>query len=343
MALQKGTSSNSNLDIFSGIKSTADNLSELREGIDVTQGKFEAALKAGKEIKEGVNTLKNKITELTPEQAKEVVKQAGLIATPFVLKELGFDVKTLFDEEETVVATQPQKKAETAAPVAEATPLETVREVETQIQLAALPKEQKQNAEAFEMGINDTESSINKYKSPASLVQFKAMSAGRWNTLGVPEKLQNAEADALFKEGVPTDFEDFKAYLDETGVNAEMLKRCALGEFQVIPMYHFEKIGLNPDSLEDLHQYLMNPAMQAQMMRALTLEYGQALNWDYKAMMVMHYAGLDDAELYQKNPDAEKLKQVAPHGYDDILTYVKKASRNMKKRGGNPEAPTLGA
>jgi len=121
----------------------------------------------------------------------------------------------------------------------------------------------------------------------------------------IPEAVQKLTSTAMFREGIGS-YEDFKKKLVETlqpnvkdpvkqaNNVAEILGRCALGKYQILPRFHFKRIGFSHTGeigLRNMYEFLRSPAKQNELNRKIILALGRKFKGNPRAMFAAYYSG----------------------------------------------------
>lgn len=93
----------------------------------------------------------------------------------------------------------------------------------------------------------------------------------------------------------------------------------ALGKYQIIPKFHFAKIGLNPDSPADQQRFLSSPQLQDQLFVALLSELDQTYGGDPAKIAAAYYGGGGAVEVLG-TPAGDKPQA---GGMPSINSYVR--------------------
>lgn len=93
----------------------------------------------------------------------------------------------------------------------------------------------------------------------------------------------------------------------------------ALGKYQIIPKFHFAKIGLNPNSREDQQKYLASPQLQDKLFAQLLGELEARYNGNPQKIAAAYYGG-DGAARIVGTPAADKPQA---GGMPSINQYVR--------------------
>ena len=161
----------------------------------------------------------------------------------------------------------------------------------------------------------------------------------------IPSKFILKRSKALFKNGVGS-FAYFKKNVVDKLVHenvkdpAERLRQaavilscCAVGRFQIVPTYYFDKMGWptrGETGLRAMYNFIRSTGRQISLfkkhLKTKWEEYG-----DVGLMAVSYYAGDKTAKAYQKNPTAEWATKEQFGGHGSIHGYAEKARKNFAK------------
>lgn len=160
-----------------------------------------------------------------------------------------------------------------------------------------------------------------------------------------PSKFILEKSAALFKNGVGS-FEDFKktvsAKLVDVSVRdpnerlrqaAVILSCCAIGRFQIVPHFFFEKMGLQTrgeNGLRDMYNFIRSTDRQISTFRKI-IEPQWNRYKDVGLVAVAYYAGDNVAEAYKKNPDNPNYQSKQYGGHASINEYAQKARNNFAR------------
>lgn len=113
----------------------------------------------------------------------------------------------------------------------------------------------------------------------------------------------------------------------------------ALGKYQILPKYHFDKIGLK-DTAADRKKYLNTPALQDTLFEKVIEENKNRYGTDEKAIAAYYGGGLGannygtpDGDLqgkYAWNKDKQKWDTSKPTGYPSVNEYVNSVLRGIR-------------
>ena len=121
----------------------------------------------------------------------------------------------------------------------------------------------------------------------------------------IPEGVKKLTSTSMFREGIGS-FEDFKKKLAKTlqpnvkdpkkQINniAEIMGRCALGKYQILPRFHFGKLRWSHTGeigLRNMYEFLRSPSKQDQLNRAIILRLGKRFKGNAPAMFAAYYSG----------------------------------------------------
>ncbi len=143
----------------------------------------------------------------------------------------------------------------------------------------------------------------------------------------------------LYKEGI-TSFSSFKKTTEDRLVDesitdpqererqaALILSCCAVGRFQIVPYYHFSKLGLateGAEGLKNMYDFICSTEMQIILYEKITDSLWNKYK-DPGLVAIEYYAGGKAAAEYKKNPNSPRLlkKQYGNHG--SINNYAQRA------------------
>ncbi len=157
-------------------------------------------------------------------------------------------------------------------------------------------------------------------------------------TLQILEK-PGRKSNELFPKGAEN-VEQFRerlmAFFECDATQAgQILKYCAVGPHQIVPAWHFEKIGLNPDNLEDIYHFLSTRENQDVLQGEIADELGKRWDWNPMYMATDYYAGSGNAKALQKFIKEGKwnanLAKPQPGGHESILSYMGRTMELMNK------------
>lgn len=157
-------------------------------------------------------------------------------------------------------------------------------------------------------------------------------------------------ASELFRSGIG-DYESFQKQvkkLDSTGnikKATEILARCAIGKYQIIPRFHFDKIegwkkGGTEEKLKIIYNFLRSEESQDEFAKTIIDGLGQNCEWDPYVMASKYYGGYRAKNKMKKYREAIKngkignnasLKEREAYGYTSVMDYVNKIVNNMQK------------
>jgi hypothetical protein len=121
----------------------------------------------------------------------------------------------------------------------------------------------------------------------------------------IPEAVQKLTSTSMFREGIGS-YEDFINKLAATlqpdvkdpkkltNNLAEILGRCALGKYQILPKFHFGKLGWSYEGeigLRNMYEFLRSPGKQDQLNREIIIRLGERFKGNVRAMAAAYYSG----------------------------------------------------
>lgn len=111
----------------------------------------------------------------------------------------------------------------------------------------------------------------------------------------------------------------------------------ALGMYQIVPKWHFNKIGLT-DTPENRQLYLKRPDLQDQLFDKVISEYKDKYGTIEKAIAAYYGGGLGAKNYGTKEGDVQgKYKNGKPTGYPSINEYVSSVLGNVKQKITQPQ------
>jgi hypothetical protein len=148
-------------------------------------------------------------------------------------------------------------------------------------------------------------------------------------TMSAKYKLGSTE---LFKDGLPATLQEFRQFLvsHKPPIEIQDLGKCAIGKYQIIPYWHFARMGWNWKNVEDVYNFMKDPSKQEALMANMAENYYEICNGDFTAMAICHYAGPNRAKEYLRNENAGALKAEQFKGYPSIMQYANAVAANMK-------------
>ena len=135
-----------------------------------------------------------------------------------------------------------------------------------------------------------------------------------------------------FKERVCSQLQpDIKDEVDREDKTAEILARCAIGKYQILPIYHIPGLGTKFEKkgnvkqikrwsgnakLLKIYQFITSEETQSKTADKIIDNLGQRYDWNPQSIMVAYYAGLEWANKLQsdQNNPAFTKKQYGGHG-----------------------------
>lgn len=93
----------------------------------------------------------------------------------------------------------------------------------------------------------------------------------------------------------------------------------ALGKYQIIPKFHFAKVGLNPNSEKDRQRFLKTPALQDRLFSTILNEWSEQYGGDPAKIAAAYYGG-DGGVKKLGTPAGDKPQ---PGGMPSINSYVR--------------------
>ena len=94
----------------------------------------------------------------------------------------------------------------------------------------------------------------------------------------------------------------------------------ALGKYQIVPKYHFSKIGL-PNTSAGRQQFLNSPALQDQLFSIIITDLEKQYNGDPRKVAAAYYGGATGASIVG-TPAADKPQYAGGRAYPSINQYV---------------------
>ncbi len=96
----------------------------------------------------------------------------------------------------------------------------------------------------------------------------------------------------------------------------------ALGKYQIIPAFHFQKIGLNPNSAADKKKFLQTPALQDELFNKLITELDTRYKGNPMKIAAAYYGGHGAAQIVG-TPAADKPQYAGGKQYPSINQYAR--------------------
>lgn len=115
---------------------------------------------------------------------------------------------------------------------------------------------------------------------------------------------------------------------------AEILARSAVGKYQILPIYHFDGIGLTykgEEGLKNIFKFLQSEEMQSKAAGNLTEQLGKRYDWNYMYMAAAYYGGTTAGDRLRDTPKDPSLTREQANGYGSIAKYAKSATALMNR------------
>lgn len=106
----------------------------------------------------------------------------------------------------------------------------------------------------------------------------------------------------------------------------EIVARCAIGKYQIIPYFHFEKMGWatrGEVGLKKIYEFLQSESMQEQVVDKITDDLGERYKWDPLHMAAAFYGGYGAGDKLRDAPKSGSLEKTQPFGYESVSKYAK--------------------
>ncbi len=183
-----------------------------------------------------------------------------------------------------------------------------------------------------------------KYSKPNGLART-CMKAG-----AIPSTFILEKSYALFKNGVGS-FASFKENVTDNLVHksvknvtkedkeerirqaAVILSCCAVGRFQILPIYHFEKKNwptTGEEGLRAMYNFIRSTERQIAVFKGIIS--GQWSKYkDVGLVAVAYYAGGEVADEYKANPNSEKFNNTQHGGHSSINAYANSARAKFNR------------
>ena len=280
------------------------------------------AKKAGEYIVEGFMTIKIAVTD--PEKREQLVDLINkLLETVSNLKN-----KEEAKKENKQVVKEMEEKGEIIFSPKTDKPSE-VEDNEIMKDMQILPV--NTHAIVYNLPVKNKKGEIIKYKYNTLGRELKNMGI-------IPHIIKGSST--LFKNGVGS-FDDFKERVrtldskNDLNNGMEVLSRCAIGKYQIVPRFHFEKIegwtsGTPEKKLQIIHNFLRSETVQDNLNGQIIEELGERGNWDPYVMAAEYYSGGKGREKMKKYRTAIKngeievdslLSRKQAHSYESIMHY----------------------
>lgn len=156
---------------------------------------------------------------------------------------------------------------------------------------------------------------------------------------------------ALFKDGVGS-FDAFKTHVTDKLVHksvknkdkkaekkerirqaAVILSCCAVGRFQILPIYHFKRMGWSTrgeEGLRAMYNFIRSTERQiATFKKILSGQWNRFK--DVGLVAIAYYAGEDAVIAYKKNPNPQGFEREQSGGHSSINKYANDARANFAK------------
>ena len=137
-------------------------------------------------------------------------------------------------------------------------------------------------------------------------------------------KLNKAKEIRSIKEGIATTESKGTGGYNAVGQQTEYGK--ALGRYQIMPSFHFSRIGLNPNSEADKKKFLNTPLLQEQLVNNIINERLKKYNNDPKKLLAYFYGG--DAAVNKLGTQKADVKQA--NNFPSINEYIKNTLPKIK-------------
>jgi len=99
---------------------------------------------------------------------------------------------------------------------------------------------------------------------------------------------------------------------DRVNKTAEILARCAVGKYQILPIYFFKGMGWEyqgEKGLENIFNFLKSESLQKQMADKIITRLGEKYDWNPLYMAAAYYAGEKWGDKLQKAPKDPALEK----------------------------------
>lgn len=171
------------------------------------------------------------------------------------------------------------------------------------------------------------------------------------------EALVNRPACATFPKGIGKNLGEFKTILrkslqpaglygwkEESLTEAQrkqledkavlMLGHSALGIYQIVPQFHFRRLGWKMDA-ETLYAYLSSPDKQRELVEKVTNDLGEKYDWNPLYMAAEYYSGSGGAKKLKKaittGEGWEAVTRGQTYGFNSIYDYSQKTVTLMEE------------
>jgi len=120
-----------------------------------------------------------------------------------------------------------------------------------------------------------------------------------------------------------------------TSNTAEILARCAVGKYQVLPIYWVNgvknKKNMGEAELMTIYNYIKSPIQQQKTSLGIIDSLGKKYNWNPAHIMLAYYAGSKWVDVFKKNPNHPALHHGEYGGHGSKMAYIKRTTALANK------------
>jgi len=323
-----------------------DKLGKIKDEIEEKKGKMKIFSEVGSQ-------LKGLMKDLPKLDKKEKLQRIGGI---IALATLGFifskeDMEFFkkgheeFDESETLEETESEQELEEEKKDAEKkvedkkmTEEEFEKEYDSKADKVVTKKQSYANMHAIRY--YDTDKSGRLYEKPNRLARICKKEKA------IPSLFILKSSGALFKDGVGS-FDAFRKKASDRLVDkdvkdpterarqaAVILSCCAVGRFQIVPNFHFKKMGWptrGEEGLRAMYNFIRSTDRQIALFKNILVPSMRKYNNDIGLVGIAYYAGEKTANAYKRNANSPGYDKKAFAGYGSINHYANKVRKNYAK------------
>jgi len=133
-----------------------------------------------------------------------------------------------------------------------------------------------------------------------------------------------------FKERVCSQLQpDVSDPVKRANNTAEILARCAIGKYQILPIYNIpgmQKQGNGEEKLLKIYQFITSEETQSKTADKIIDNLGQRYNWNPQSIMVAYYAGTKWGDKLKSDPNNPAFTKKQYGGHGSMRDYINRTT-----------------
>jgi hypothetical protein len=111
---------------------------------------------------------------------------------------------------------------------------------------------------------------------------------------------------------------------------AEILARCAVGKYQILPIYHIpglQRQGNGEAKLLQIYQFITSEETQSRTADNIIENLGKKYDWHPQSIMVAYYAGTKWGDALKTDPNNPAFTKGQYGGHGSMLAYIENTTK----------------